>query len=55
MLKEKAAILQKHDSEHLFRGAPHIHRDGVRGKKFFSPKTEDRITENFIMGAASFV
>ena len=88
MLKEKAALLQKHDIElfgkkfrnHIadtikskretreiftdsknpflkspFRGASHIHRDGVRGKKFFSPKEEDQITENSIMVAASFV
>ena len=38
-----------------FRGAPHNRRDGVRGKKFFSPKVEDRITENSIMVAASFI
>ena len=38
-----------------FRGAPHIHRDGVRGKKFFSPRAEDRITENSVMVAANFV
>ena len=38
-----------------FRRSPHIHRDGVRGKKVFSPRTEDRITENSIMVAVSFV
>ena len=38
-----------------FRISPHIHRDGVRGKKVFSPRTEDRITENSIMVAVSFV
>ena len=39
----------------LFCGAPHIHRDGVRGKMFFSSRAEDRITENSIMVEASFV
>ena len=38
-----------------FREALEIQRDGVRGKKFFSPEAEDRITENFIMVAASFI
>ena len=37
-----------------FRGAPHIYRDGVRGKKVFSPKVEDQITENLIIVAARF-
>ena len=82
MLIEKAALLEKHDSELFgkkfrnrivdtikskrerrssqsqnspFRGACHILRGGVRGKKFFSPKAEDRITKNSIMVAASFV
>ena len=81
MLKEEAALLQKHDIElfgkkfrnHIadtikskretreiftdfpFRGVPHIHRDGVRDKKFFSPRVEDWITENSMMVAASFV
>ena len=38
-----------------FRISPHIHRDGVRGKKVFSPRTEDRIMENSIMAAVRFV
>ena len=42
------------DSKKCLPGAPHIHRDGVRGKKFFSPKAEDQITENSVM-VASFV
>ena len=86
MLKEKAALLQKHDTE-LFgkkfrnhiadtikskRETREILTDSkkalsverlistetkfyTRGKKFFSPKVEDRITENSIMVAASFV
>ena len=32
-----------------FRGAPHIHRDRVMGKRCFSSKEENRITENSIM------
>ena len=38
-----------------FRKALHIHRDGVRGKRFFSPRAEDRITKNSIMVATSFL
>ena len=40
---------------HRFKEKPHIHRDGVTGKKFFPPKAEDRLMENSIMVAASFV
>ena len=69
MLKEKTALLQKHDKElfgkkfrnHIsdtikpkketseiftdskkpFPSSPSYHQDGVRGKKFFSPRAED--------------
>ena len=82
MLKEKAALLQKHDNElserktgvtlltqsnqrekqrkssqilkSPFHWAPHIHRDGVLGKMFFSPKAQDWITKSSIMQFVDF-
>ena len=43
------------DSKNTFYGAPNIHRNGVRGKSFFSSRREDQITKNSIMIVASFV